>query len=70
MFVSMGPWLMLRHELNACARSLSWCAHLPHPRLHELGASAADMAQHLVQPKNPYTKAIYHHRLLGEGWAR
>jgi hypothetical protein len=27
--------------------------HVPHPGLHELGASAADMAQHLVQPTAP-----------------
>jgi hypothetical protein len=25
----------------------------PHPRLHELGASGADMGQHLVQPTPP-----------------
>jgi hypothetical protein len=49
------------------ASSLSWCALLPHPGLHELGTSAADMAQHLIQPL--YTIAKYKCSLLWEGWA-
>jgi hypothetical protein len=44
---------MLRHGLDAFARSLSWCAHLPHPWLYEVGDSAAGMTQHLVQPTAP-----------------
>jgi hypothetical protein len=44
---------MLSHGLDAWARSLSWCAHLPRPWLHELGASAADMAQPLLQRTAP-----------------
>jgi hypothetical protein len=44
---------MVRHGLDACTRSLSWCAHLAHHLFYELGASAADMAQHLVQPTAP-----------------
>jgi hypothetical protein len=38
--------------LRPRACSLRWCAHVPNTRMHELGASAADMAQHLVQPKH------------------
>jgi hypothetical protein len=51
---------MLRHGLDAFARSLSWCAHLPHPRLHELGTSAADMAQHLVLKVAHYLASLVH----------
>jgi hypothetical protein len=38
---------------NTTVRSLSRCAHLPHPCLHELGANAADIAQHHVQATPP-----------------
>jgi hypothetical protein len=57
LFVSRVLWLMLRHGLDAFARSLRWCTHLPHPGLHDLGTSAADMAQHLVQPTSPSHKS-------------
>jgi hypothetical protein len=40
-----------------CMSSLSWRARLPELRLHEVGGSTADMAQHVVQPL--HTVATY-----------
>jgi hypothetical protein len=54
---------MLRHELVAFARSLSWCAHLPHPGLHDLGTSAADMATSSA-PSHSHTGTLYNRHPL------